>query len=505
MSTEKANLFELVQGCLDNSLSPNEFARLQAILASDPHAVEIFVHAARLDYMLEELCARDNPSRDTANLLLASLGIGGDVISGADGGQTTSKLNRAAHRLDYFDTSKSKSLLQLGRRNVTARLMAASRRSRFVVATAIACCLLVTIAAWKYQWLESAGNSPQQAAIGTTKSEAGDYPLLSIGEIRIDEGTARLRLPDVGHVLVEGPAELELLTPKRLRLTKGRINVSVTEPTGYGFVVVTQHGEITDLGTVFGVDATDEKRSGVVVFDGSVDLRMPGAAGAAVEAPPTERLNGGDGVLFRSDGHLDRIVSIYTGNVATFEQVSQRHESSKNPIISKVTDNLRTQDTKRYYQIVNGGLEDDVKAYVDRPHQWNGVSTTGLPDFLRGADYVMTFNDDKRDYHLDVTVTFDRDANVYVFFDKRSPIPSWLVTNFEDTGIEIGLDEGYSPRSKTAAVAEGAGNSIDTRFGIWKSIASRGETLVLGPPKGQQISATEGNAMYGIAATGREE
>jgi hypothetical protein len=360
VSTDKANLFELVQGCLDNSLSSNEFARLQAILASDPHAVEIFAHAARLDYMLEELCAREHQNRDAANLLLASLGIGAGVISQADGSQNTSKLNLAAQQFDHFDTSKSPSLLLVDRQSVTARLRAATRGSRFIIATAIAGCLFVAMIASKYRWPGSAGGS-QLAANETTKSEPGAYPLLGIGEIRIDEGTARLRLPDVGHVLVEGPAELELLTPKRILLTKGRINVSVTEPFGYGFVVITQHGEITDLGTVFGVDATDEKQSGVVVFDGSVDLRMPGAAGAAVEAPPTERLDGGDGVLFRRDGQLDRIVSICTGNVATFEQVTYASEGSNGPIIAKVTDDLRTEETKRYYQIVKSGLRDDAK------------------------------------------------------------------------------------------------------------------------------------------------
>ena len=61
----------------------------------------------------------------------------------------------------------------------------------------------------------------------------------------------------------------------------------------------------------------------------------------------------------------------------------------------EVRDNIPPSDGSQYfcYQINYHGLADDVFAYADDPHQWNGLTAAGLPEFLRGADYVKTFND----------------------------------------------------------------------------------------------------------------
>ncbi|MEX2168326.1 MAG: FecR family protein [Pirellulales bacterium] len=506
MGKDTTNLFDLVQGCLDDALSPSEFNRLQELLAKDAHAVEIFAHAARLDYMFENLLARENPNRETANLLLATLGIDTAGPSAVPGPRPTSSGQTLECESEPLVERGQLSLpLQSSLLDIASRIASVNRRYPIGrIAAAVAVCAAIFLAVWMFDSISGADGS---AKIAAPKNEPSNVlaaqPSLGVGEVRVDEGTARLRLPDVGYVLVDGPAELELLSPMRLRLDRGRINVTVTEPTGHGFVVVTPHGEITDLGTKFGVDATDDRETGLVVFEGAVDLRMPGTLGNVMDAPPIERLIGGDGVLFKRDGHLDRILSISTGKVATFERSSNSGQHDMMPTIATVSDNLRTNDTKRFYEIVSAGLQEDAKAYVDRPHEWNGVDADGLPEFLIGADYVMTFNDDKRKRNLEVSITFSRDAFVYVFYDSRSPTPEWLSNSFQSTGIEIGLDEGPSRNLKKITTAVGPGESIDTRFGVWRSTVNGGETLVLGPPKGQPVSREEGNAMYGIAATSR--
>ena len=66
----------------------------------------------------------------------------------------------------------------------------------------------------------------------------------------------------------------------------------------------------------------------------------------------------------------------------------------------------------------------------------------GIPSYLLGGDYVKTFNDDKLNREVEIQVTLDRPAVLYVLLDKRSPVPDWLREDFFNTGDEIGIDGG---------------------------------------------------------------
>ena len=57
-------------------------------------------------------------------------------------------------------------------------------------------------------------------------------------------------------------------------------------------------------------------------------------------------------------------------------------------LIGSVSDNIRDPSENMYYQIVRAGLYDDSRVYVDRIHEWNGIDASGIPEILRGADYV---------------------------------------------------------------------------------------------------------------------
>ena len=97
------------------------------------------------------------------------------------------------------------------------------------------------------------------------------------------------------------------------------------------------------------------------------------------------------------------------------------------------------------------GLADDSRAYVDHPHEWNGLTADGLPRFLQYADYVRTPENVRYVTDLEIQVDLARPAWLYVLYDDRSPVPAWLKTQFQDTGVKVGLDEGplagRNPRS----------------------------------------------------------
>jgi hypothetical protein len=123
------------------------------------------------------------------------------------------------------------------------------------------------------------------------------------------------------------------------------------------------------------------------------------------------------------------------------------------------------------------------------------TSAAGLPAYLRGADLVRTFNEDKRETDLKITVTLAQPATLYLFFD-RTP-PAWATEKgFVDTGDKIGLDEGRST-NRDLDTGKGPGVSIDRVFSVWRLEVLKAGPVELGAARER---ATGAKAMYGIAA-----
>jgi anti-sigma-K factor RskA len=318
--------------------------------------------------------------------------------------------------------------------------------------------------------------------------------------VRIDSGSARITLPTVGYMLIDGPAEVDLINPLRAKLIRGRIRVRVTLPTGHGFVVETPDGNVADLSTEFALDVAEGKKTGVVVFDGEVDLHLTGSE--ALNTPRIQRLVGGEGVTFNKSGELDRIVSIVTGEVATFQSSDIEPNETPDRVIAQVSDNIRSADLRNFYEIVPCGMKEDALTYADRPaHDWNGVDEEGMPGYLIGADYVKTFNDDKMRRDVNIFVTLARPASLFVLLDNRVSPPDWLSKDFRDTGDDIGLDAGaYAHTSIPISFvrATGPGKSLDARFSIWDREVTESGVVTLGP----NLGASGYTGMYAIAAVG---
>ncbi|MCC7083962.1 MAG: FecR domain-containing protein [Pirellulales bacterium] len=344
--------------------------------------------------------------------------------------------------------------------------------------------------------------TPSTSPDGSTVTSA-DLSLEPLARVQIGVGETRyIPLSDFGYAMLEGPADLELLAPMRARLRNGRMKVRITAEKGHGFVVETPHGEVTDLGTEFGVDASSRSHSGIVVFEGAVDLSIPQANGAR-GAARIERLVQGEGLTFNRRGRLSRIMSIVTGGVATFEQGGDMRVQRISPVIVDVADNIAEPSLRMFYEIVPGGLNEDVLAYVDRSgHEWNGVDERGMPSYLRGADYVKPFNGDKMRPDMEISVTLGRPAYLFILLDHRVSPPDWLRKEFRDTGDEFGLDTAECLiGGKLCCTGHprgvGPGQSVEERFSIWTREVRMPGVVKLGP----NSAATYDAGMYGIAAT----
>lgn len=371
----------------------------------------------------------------------------------------------------------------------TRRAVASSLHRHLLWGGAIAASILLAIP------VVINGRSDEARGSGSSVNDGNIIP--SVGVIHMDGGTLRMNIQNVGTLVVDGPAQMELESPMRLRVDQGRVKLRVTEASGHGFVVATPHGDVTDLGTEFAVDVGDLNSTNLVVFDGEVDLSIPRVPGEDI----VQRLVGGEGVRFARSGQLDRIMSIFTGTVETFVPSGQL-SAGHSRVIANVSDNLSANDTKRFYEIVPSGFAEDKVAYVDRPYEWNGVTKEGLPGYLVGGDYVRTFNDNKGlDFQL--TVEVSRPCHLYVLWDHRVEAAPWLEGSFEKMEEIVGLDEfeadGRMLKDKHRGV--GPGNSIGQEFLVWKRTVKQPGKVILGS-LGIQVKKT---AMYGVVVVGLGE
>jgi len=314
----------------------------------------------------------------------------------------------------------------------------------------------------------------------------------------LDRGAAELRLVNGTIAQLEAPLILELVSLDCARVLRGRVTIDVSE-SAKGMIVETAAAEIVDLGTIFSVDVTDFGNTDVVVFQGEVDVSYlqsqlkEGVKG--IES--TRRLRTGEAARVNENGTLSRIV-----NVRRTDFTEKRIDAC---VMKEVRDNVVRDQTMKYYEIVAGGMREDVEAFVDREYQWNGVDKNGIPEYLLGGDYVKTFNDDKVTENLQLTVMFERPAMLYLLVDDRLQEPSWLSDQFEDTGDDVGMDERHHSLKSVRELAVGPGESIDQVHSIWKRKVLHGETITIGPngplsPEATSMGTKAGLNMFGIVS-----
>jgi hypothetical protein len=100
------------------------------------------------------------------------------------------------------------------------------------------------------------------------------------------EGYAELLFDNNAKIIVEGPAEFEILTQKQIRLSYGKL-YAVIPDEAYGFIVSTRYSEIIDLGTEFGVQQSVAGDTEVHVIKGRTNL-ISGAYGNKINVSVTE-------------------------------------------------------------------------------------------------------------------------------------------------------------------------------------------------------------------------
>jgi hypothetical protein len=121
-------------------------------------------------------------------------------------------------------------------------------------------------------WLVNAQNC--------TWSDGGQPGDMRAGRaLGVDRGLAEVHFRCGARVVLEGPARLELLSGRSVRLVHGKMTTRVP-PDAAGFEVVSPQGKVIDLGTEFGVSVSESGATDVYVFEGRVEAYPAGDPGA---------------------------------------------------------------------------------------------------------------------------------------------------------------------------------------------------------------------------------
>lgn len=193
----------------------------------------------------------------------------------------------------------------------------ALRRSAFRL-SAVAAVLLVALALWPRKPVapKSTGPGPEVLdhtvavllqAPGAEWEEAGltfrPGAALPPGLLRLKSGFAHLEFYSGATVILEGPAELDLISRMEAVCTAGKLRATVP-PHAQGFTIRSPKLHLVDRGPEFGLQVGAGGRTEVHVFQGKVELHDPETG---ERTPPHTELTTGQSVRLDSPGEVQRI------------------------------------------------------------------------------------------------------------------------------------------------------------------------------------------------------
>ncbi|HBJ85579.1 MAG TPA: hypothetical protein DDZ88_17220, partial [Verrucomicrobiales bacterium] len=169
----------------------------------------------------------------------------------------------------------------LAANNIIRPALLPKRRFTFATVTSVAAmaACITLLGAWVVlPWLKSDVEETTASVAVLTRGvnlEWESTPItpgtpLSPGLLKWKSGIAQIEFYQGARVLIEGPAELLLVSSGEATCTRGKLSANVP-PQAVGFRINTPKGTIVDLGTEFGLDVNDAS-SEVHVFKGEVEL-----------------------------------------------------------------------------------------------------------------------------------------------------------------------------------------------------------------------------------------
>ena len=258
------DLYPLLDAAVEGTLSPEQAAQLERRVLDDPAARRTYVEYLHAHACLQWSSGQQLPTSVEGAAELPMPAAEEDRLDDAAENHNTGALGSLRRRLTW------------------------NQSLPFLVSSAVMLLIGAGLGMWSVKLGGSAGNTASSGAgsapaavarleaAKSCKWENGRLPTepgteLPPGRLRLAEGLARIRFASGAEVVLEGPADLELMGENRCTLYHGKLIGRVVGKTS-GFTVDTPLATVIDLGTEFGVNVARRNQTDVQVFDGMVDL-----------------------------------------------------------------------------------------------------------------------------------------------------------------------------------------------------------------------------------------
>jgi hypothetical protein len=282
-------------------------------------------------------------------------------------------------------------------------------------------------------------------ALLTNGESDWDAAELVAGDYQLRRGLLHLQFNGGVMVYMEAPAQISLVSGKRLVLQHGRLSASVP-PEGIGFTVDTPEAEVVDFGTEFSVDV-ESGTSEVHVFDGLVRVQP--------------RLNQGGVTRDAVDLRTSQAVKINEGTEkpVDIELAPERFIRNFDEPKRKYVRSLRQLSPVAFYRMA---IRD--KGLLSEPPQYSGKVLTGegtRPPHARGVFAggslrvgASSTGRGGRINHPPALTTGQFTLAVFVYLDA-STTSGMVATNIRDDkgNFELSLDENGVPQARVREIA----------------------------------------------------
>lgn len=283
----------LIDSLLDGEISEADFLRIEAELLVDSDVRAEYYDRLKLQLLLEREAADHAEAAEHA-----------EATASRDATTTEAAVGRAdlpTRRAAYLLTAAAlltlaASLLVILPRIVPSDADRASLPAGPLAATA----------------LPAESKAKGFALLGGQSDAVWDGPavesgsLLPAGTLKLISGLAHIELFSGVQMVVEGRAEFSIESPMEVRVARGRVRAYVPD-AAKGFRVLTDQGEVIDLGTEFAIDV-GAAGTRVDVLDGEVELRHGGSEAQRVLGGQSQRLTAA-GIKASTDSGEVSIVS----------------------------------------------------------------------------------------------------------------------------------------------------------------------------------------------------
>ena len=413
-SPDHPSTFELAEAQALGLLKEDQVQALDHLLRSDPEARERYVLAIEIMSLVHEEVRRREEAEEmyVAEPLLKDYDeIFAELL----------RMERSANAIMAREEEpRRKSGIDFGGAVGALRSVAA----RPVVWGPIAAVLLVAVSLY-FAFSDEAVDQTMSSNVVATLTAEHDAvwdrrpgeDLFAGQRFTLTQGLAEITTNRSAIAVIEAPATIELINDNAIRLHAGKLVGICETESSKGFLVRTPHMDITDMGTRFGVDATQTDATSVHVLQGEVEVVGVSASGETAKEP--KRLTAGHAMASDPSDGLMSVAFEQSSFTQDLEHLSYRPEVQGHDAIwqgqasGDLSLNARQADAVQVFIERKGvRLERDTAVDLAGDRVWSKGSVPGQHTVAAGSrvDVYLLHLDPMRKQSIrgDYTVRFDR-------------------------------------------------------------------------------------------------